>query len=212
MKKIVELYSEAYRKHGRSPASLLIPKGRQYERFKALTAPMHGEGFSVLDFGCGFGDLKSYLDARFRNVRYTGADITPQFIEECRKIHGAETDFRVIDQYTNICDQFDYVVISGAFNTLYTETREQHWEMVKSILRHLFSCTRKTFAFDFMIDDVDFTSPGAYHQNPIEVYSFAVRELSKRLTLDRSYMPFEFAIIVHRDATIQRPDNVYRTS
>jgi cyclopropane fatty-acyl-phospholipid synthase-like methyltransferase len=210
LKKVIETYSEAYRKHGRSLASLLLPKGRQNERFSVLTSAMQGSSFSVLDFGCGFGDLKVFLDRNFREVRYTGVDVMPDFIKECRDIHGPQTDFRLIEGYRDIAHTFDYVVVSGVFNTLYHDTREQHWAAVQDIMRHLFAHTRRAFAFDFMTDQVDFTAPGAFHQNPMEAYRFAHGELSRRVKLDQSYLPYEFAFIVHKDADIQRPDNVYR--
>lgn len=209
MEKAIKIYSDAYRQHGRSPASLLIPKGRQHERFTALCAPMAGDGFSVLDYGCGFGDLKPFLDARFAGVRYTGCDINPDFIRECRESHGAGADFRLVQSHTDVTDEFDYVIVSGIFNTLYHDSREEHWATVQEMLRHLFSRARRCFSFDFMTDRVDFIAPGAYHQDPIEAYRFVERELSRRLTLNQSYMPYEFAMVVYRDAVMKRPDNIY---
>jgi cyclopropane fatty-acyl-phospholipid synthase-like methyltransferase len=212
MKRTLELYREAYRQHGRSPASLLIPKGRQALRFSSLTRSMAGAGFSVLDFGCGFGDLKTYLDARFRDVRYSGVDVMPEFIEECRKTYGAQAGFRHITSHTDVRDEYDYVVISGVFNTLFHEARQAHSREVRAILRHLFSRTRRLLAFDFMTDQADYQLPGAYHENPADIYAFVRQELSPRLLLDQSYMPYEFSVAVYRDAQIRRPDNVYAGS
>jgi SAM-dependent methyltransferase len=209
LKNPAQIYAEAYRTHGRSPASLLIPKGRQKDRFTALTAPFRDEAFSVLDYGCGFGDLKFFLDERFHGVRYTGVDVTPEFITECKRIHGEETDFRLISDHRELRDDFDYVVMSGVFNVLCHDTDEEHWSSVQGVLRYLFLRTRRLLAVDFMTNQVDFVRSGAYHQDPIEAYRFVRRELSKRVTLDQSYMPYEFALLVYKNDTIQRPQNVY---
>ena len=75
MKRTLDLYREAFTRHGRSPASLLIPKGRQAERFASLTGAMRDGGFSVLDYGCGFGDLKTFLESRFKGEPHTEVDI-----------------------------------------------------------------------------------------------------------------------------------------
>ena len=59
-KKMKDVYDLQFEEHGYSPASLGCAKGRQDLRFKALSAFLE-EG-SVLDFGCGFGDLAGFLD------------------------------------------------------------------------------------------------------------------------------------------------------
>jgi SAM-dependent methyltransferase len=208
--RVADVYGKAFRQHGRSVGSLLIPKGRQNERFAIHASAMHGRGFSVLDFGCGFGDLKTFLDGRFEGVSYTGVDLMADFIQECQIIHGAGADFRQISSVTDIVQQFDYVIVCGTFNTLYADTREKHWEGVRAILRHLFALTRRVLSFDFMTDAVDYQAAGAFHLSPLEAYRFASQELSPRAVLNQSYMPYEYAVATYKDATILRPENLYR--
>lgn len=204
------LYRAAYTRHGKSPAALLIPKGRQRERFTALAAPIPSTGFSVLDFGCGFGDLFAFLEGRCSGFRYLGVDIVPEFVEECRRNHPARAEFRLIDGYAELMDEVDFVLASGTFNTLYAETAEAHWVLVQQILVHLFRLCRRALCVDFMTNRVDFEQPRAYHQDPVTLFEFAFANLSRRLVLDQSYLPYEFALIAYKDAGIVRPENVYR--
>lgn len=208
MNNVRSQYQQAYEQHGHSLSALFIPKGRQQERFDSLCRMIPEPGFSLLDFGCGFGDLAPYLLQRFGSCDYTGADLVPEFIDECRRQHPAQR-FELIGDYQDLTEPVDYVVAAGPFNLLYTDSKETHWELLQQILKHLFSLSRKALAVNFMSDQVDFEQPGAYHQNPAALYAFASQQLSQRLLLDQSYMPYEFSLIVYRDQEILRPDNVY---
>jgi hypothetical protein len=48
MKHIKDIYKEAFEKHGNSPASVLWPKGRQDDRFNALTREINQSNRSRL--------------------------------------------------------------------------------------------------------------------------------------------------------------------
>ena len=210
MEHIKKLYREALEKHGDSHRSVLLPKGRQKERFFALTRHIKGgDGFSIMDFGCGLAHLKNYLDARFSDYRYIGVDMLPEFIAaNQRKFPDGE--FCRIDSYRDIAGSYDYVVASGTFNILYDQDPEVHQEMVFAMLSHLFERTQVYLAVDFMTDDVDYVQEGAYHQSVSALYEFVYRNLSKRIVLDQSYMPYEYTLTVHKDQTVLKPDLVYQ--
>lgn len=206
---IIELYREAFRKHGNSAEAVLCPKGRQWLRFSALTSQIINKSFSILDYGCGLGQLKAYLDTRFSNYRYTGADLVPEFVEECRK-NFPEGEFLEIASARDIKDQYDHIVLSGVFNLLYFDIEEEHLQHVHSVLEHLFQHTRISLSFDFMTDQVDFKAKGAFHINEPDLLRFVQSTLSKRYCVNHSYMPYEFSVIVYKDQHILRPDNVFR--
>ena len=58
--KMIKTYKNQFKEHGNNPASLGCPKGRQELRFKALSKFLKKDS-SLLDFGCGFGDLLLFL-------------------------------------------------------------------------------------------------------------------------------------------------------
>jgi cyclopropane fatty-acyl-phospholipid synthase-like methyltransferase len=197
IQEVAEQYRAAFAEHGRSVNSIFIPKGRQKERFDALTRHIDEDGFSILDFGCGLGDLLPYLAGRFGSFEYVGADIVDGFVKSNRAMHPDGT-FQHIHDFTDVQQAFDFVAISGTFNIDYFGDEEAHSAYVKDALRHLFARTRKALSVDFMHTEVDFRSPGSYHQDVIEIYEFARAELGKRIVIDQSYLPYEFAITVLR--------------
>jgi trans-aconitate methyltransferase len=209
MDNIIKTYKDAFSEHGDSPASVLFPKGRQNDRFFALTKNIiPKENFSLLDFGCGLAHLKTYLDRNFTDISYTGADLVDDFITDNKK-RFPESSFYKIKSYTEITDNYDYIVASGTFSILYSENPEEHKKLLFEILEHLFSKSNNFLAVNFMTDNVDFIQENAYHQNVTELYNFIQSKLSKRLIIDQSYMPYEFTATIYKNQTILRPENIY---
>ncbi|HKC68115.1 MAG TPA: class I SAM-dependent methyltransferase [Bacteroidia bacterium] len=210
MEHIKTLYQDAFNKNGDSPASVLWPKGRQSERFYALSKNINSiEPFSVLDFGCGLAHLKEYLNTNYSNAQYTGVDIVDDFLNHNRKKF-PNSDFIKPEEFYKSEKCYDYIFSSGAFNILYVTSKEEHKKIVFDILKKLFNKTTKYMSVNFMTDQVDFQQEGAYHQNVSELFEFCSINLTKRLQIDQSYMPFEYTITLWKDQTILKPENTYR--
>lgn len=193
---VAELYRQAFAEHGRSVNAIFIPKGRQQERFEAITRHFE-DGFSILDFGCGLGDLRTYLATRFNRFDYTGADIMEGFVESNCETH-PQGSFIHIRDFADIETAFDHVVICGTFNIDYFGDEIRHARYVKDALAHLWNKTKRSLSVDFMHTEVDFRAPRAYHQDIAEIEKFAHAEFGERVIIDRSYLPYEFALTVLR--------------
>ena len=206
---ILETYRRSFAEHGDSPAGVQWPRGRQSLRFDALTRHFQRDQFSVLDYGCGLGHLKDYLDQRFCNYEYCGADLVPEFVTAvCTKYPTAKV--QLINSYREILDSVDHIVISGTFNIIEGTDRTAYVEGIKATLVHLFSHARQSLAVNFMTDRVDFMQPQALHMNVEAMMDFIRRQLSPRLMVDESYMPYEFTIVALKGSEVVRPDNIYR--
>lgn len=206
---IVNLYQEAFALHGDTPSAVLWPRGRQVLRFAALTRHITRDNFSILDYGCGLAHLKSYLDERFINYEYNGADLVPEFVNTVAAKY-PEAKVKLVRSYKDVISPVDHVVISGTFNIIEGTDRAMYEEQVYSALKHLFSLSRLSLSVNFMTDRVDFMQPQALHMNVERFIDFTRRHLSPRLMLDESYMPYEFTLVTLKDAEIVRPDNIYR--
>lgn len=209
MDHIIDQYKRSFAQHGNSPSAVFWPKGRQDERFNALTRYIKKENFSILDFGCGLAHLRIFLEKKYPSqFTYTGADIVEDFITENKK-NFQKDRFKLMNSVSDITDKYDYIVSSGAFNMLYVDNIVEHKRIVFDILAQLFSRTNIYLSVNFMTDAVDFIQPGAYHQNVMELYDFVFNKVTKRITIDQSYMPYEFTITLFKDQTILRPENIY---
>jgi len=206
---IKEMYEDSFSKHGDSPAGVLWPKGRQDIRFRALTKCIDKKSeFTVLDYGCGLAHMKEYLNNYFLNVSYTGADMLKKFLDISKSKY-PESNFYHVQMPDELDQSYDYVLSSGTFNILYTSDQKKNRDFIFKILEQLYRKTNIYLSVNFMTDNVDFKEEKTYHQNVTEIYDFFVENLSRRLILDQSYMPYEFTLTAWKDQNIARPEHVY---
>src|SRR4030042_1546772 len=93
-RKVLDFYAQRWQEYGYDTRSLGIGSRESQEvRFDVLTQIGDLANASVLDVGCGFGDLHSYLEKRGIPVRYTGLALQPAFIEEARRRHPGDEFF-----------------------------------------------------------------------------------------------------------------------
>jgi len=203
MDHVIKIYKEAFAEYGDSEKSVLWPKGKQKERFEALCQNIHKNDFSILDFGCGTAELYNYLNKKFDLFEYTGVDIVEDFIFFSKEKYALpNAEFSKIDDVTDVKDNYDFIVASGTFNTLFVDSYGEHFKILQHTLFHLFNKTNRYLAINLLNKDVDFIQKGSYHQDVMELYYYAVKNLSKRVVIDQSYMPYEFTIIIYKDQTI----------
>jgi SAM-dependent methyltransferase len=202
---VSHFFNENLRLYGYDPRSLGWIPGTQEARFRVLTAIGDLEGCSVLDVGCGFGDLYEYLCRNGVNVDYTGIDLCPDILEIARQRH-PDASFVAADfEEAKIEGCFDWAFESGVFN--YKISGHEPW--VRNMVRKMFRVVRKGIAIDFLNRRGGMLSAGLYHPDPADIYAMCCR-LSRRVTLRCDYKPTEFCVYLYRD-TKESPRNVYRS-
>lgn len=87
-------------------------------RFKQLVGNIDLNGKTILDVGCGTGNLLEYISRQFKNFNYTGIDVLPHMIQraEEKKLNGRFVcmDLFKGSPYDN--KTFDVIFSSGIFN------------------------------------------------------------------------------------------------
>lgn len=196
-----ERYSRRLKEFGYSPETLGWGKnGRQEVRFAVLAdMAIKNPSSSVLDVGCGFGDLYAFMKKKGWNAQYTGIDIVPGLLEVGRSVHD-NIDLRNADiSLVNDLQVYDYVIASGIFNAkLKGSDNKIH---MSNTIKAMFDHARVAVCIDFMSTYVDFEKEGSWHTDPIWAFELA-RSLSRRIILRYDYMPFEFALFIFKDDSI----------
>lgn len=205
----LERYDERLARYGYDPRTLGWGGGidRQHLRFRSL---LEIQNYcdkpigSILDVGCGFGDLYGYLtggmkqDPTFplaQQPAYLGVDINPTLLEKAREVYPeinvSQRD--ILDQPLE--NQYDVVVASGIFNARLLG--EEQYRYIEAMLVTMFSSSRLGISIDFMTTDVDWQAPGAFHANPTVIWGIA-RKISPRVVLRQDYLPYEFCVNILR--------------
>ena len=205
----VQKYRMGYLEHGYSPKTLGWDKGRQDIRFEVLLSFFEVRGKSILDIGCGFGDLNRVL-ARGNgdSYQYLGIDLVRELIEEGRRRYaGGNITYLNADflEY-QFCESFDIVVASGIFNHKFDSGGNDLF--VERVLKKAWTLCTEGIAFDFLSDKVDYRYDHTYHNNPERILGLAYG-LSRNVCVRNDYMPFEFCLYVGKDDTFDRTDAVF---
>ncbi len=189
-------YQETLQKHGESPQALQWADYRAAAiRYRALVQDLALEGKSVLDAGCGMGDLLPYLYAHAASFDYLGIDITPSFIAIARKRYAGHS-FEVGNPFDGSIagNSFDVVISCGVLNANTGGWLAERKRMIAA----LFNIARETLVFNMAggTDMVESTRKVAY-ADAAQLEAFC-KTLSPDVTLRTGYHPKDFTIVIKR--------------
>lgn len=195
-------YTDLFRHHGTSCRALSFASAAtQRARFEALLPVLPGDRgtpFSLLDVGCGFGDLYGHLrEAGFTQVAYTGIDIMPEFIAHAsaRFPDAAFVAGDFLTTSAGAAARYDYVLSSGALN-LINERYRDHYDFVFAMIEQMYQVSSCGVAFNLL------SAAGKRHfaHDPRFFYCDATRVLAHcqrkapATELDHNYLSYDFAI------------------
>ena len=158
-------------------------------------------GKSLLDVGCGLGDLLSFLQERGIDVDYTGVDLSEKMLDAARRLHG-DAQFVCTDVFAGQAPppgQFDVVFCSGALNLNLGNNREFLPQAIEALLRP----AREHAVFNLLHVRARTPDERYFYHDPEEVLPI-VRSLGCRARLIDDYLYNDFTVICEKPA---RADN-----
>ncbi|MDA8168331.1 MAG: class I SAM-dependent methyltransferase [Nitrospiraceae bacterium] len=171
---LISHYSKLMGTLGETPAALGWTKAGQIERYNAVLR-MKGlsDGSSVLDFGCGMGDLYPFLGERFPRLDFTGLDINPKLVSIAQRRYQTDGNACRFGVFDSGKDQFarsyDFSVICGVFN----QRLEHAVESAKNAVRKVWDVTKKALFFDALSDSAPAKDFTLQYYNLSEMRDFA---------------------------------------
>lgn len=196
-------YQDLFRKHGNKSESVQYSdKESHYKRFEILSQ-IDPQLNSVVDVGCGLAHFFDYLKTKGFIGQYLGLDYVNEFIESCKRKYdtGENCTFNQFDIIKNdIPKNFDYVMLSGVFNNKFVNNKE----FMEISIHKMYEACNKGVAFNAMSTYVDYQDKELYYSNPIEIFDFCKKYISKKVTLRHDYLvkensiPFEYCIYLYK--------------
>jgi SAM-dependent methyltransferase len=202
-------YQNLLTQHGDSPLSVQhISTDSQFKRFEILNA-IDKNAHSIIDIGCGLGDMYKYLMNNQYKGRYLGLDFLADFIDLANNKYAhhknQDVGFQVCDlNQDDIPKGYDYILLSGVFNN----KMENNEEFMLTTLKKMFASANKGIAFNAMSTYVDYQDDELYYSDPLVIFDFCKRNLSHAVTLKHDYLvktdsiPYEYTIYVYKQASI----------
>jgi SAM-dependent methyltransferase len=169
----------------------------QQKRFDVLTSIAPLAGCTILDAGCGFGDLWAYLlSTKYDRlpVKYWGFDCLPRFIGKARQRW--KSDPRVSigagDLYQSPLPRADYVFASGSLSY---QSRTPDWPYVA--IRRLYAACDKGFAFNLLKEAEGSCDRYLCTYSPNAITTFC-RRIARKVICHQDYSPEDFTIYMYR--------------
>jgi SAM-dependent methyltransferase len=191
----VDLYTNLYKEHGISPASLNWgSRDSQCRRFEVLSSIGDLEGASILDIGCGLGDFYAWLKDKKLSVDYTGMDITPCMIDAA-KDRFPEVDFQVKDIFSIDGEKiYDYVFASGIFYLV----RKDPEIFMRRVVKKMFLLSKVAVGFNSLSAWAGSRDDGEFYADPSRTLT-TFGEITPYVCLRHDYHPGDFSMFLYRN-------------
>jgi trans-aconitate methyltransferase len=164
----------------------------QVIRFDALADMADLNGHSLLDAGCGHGDLRSYLHRLYPDIIYYGMEQIPELIDEAtRRYQDWEaTVFIRGDFMINAMPVADYVMASGSLNYYNADP-----DFIFKAITRLYEHCRKGLAFNLLSHIIPNGLLAAYNPDVIMEYC---RQLCPQVVVKNDYSNEDFTVFMYR--------------
>jgi SAM-dependent methyltransferase len=193
-------YTDKVKRHGATPQGVDWNSAEsQHLRFAQLSGLLPPSGFSVCDYGCGYGSYYDHLAADRRDFRYIGVDVSAEMIRQARTLHAGA------DNATFECAQApaqaDHVVASGIFNVRQQVGDAEWLDYILGCIDTMAAASRKGFAFNCLTSysDRDRMREDLYYADPKRLFDHCMR-ISRHVTLLHGYGLYEFTILVRKES------------
>lgn len=195
---IVEHYESCLRKHGDNHLGVDWPIAEDaLLRYKIMLDIIpNGENCSLLDFGCGTAHLYSFIQKNgYRNISYTGLDLSNDFISICRQKYPYE-NFLCGDilETPDLIDNFDFIILNGVFTEKRELSFDEMFEYFKKLIKILFEKTNIGIAFNVMIKHVDWERDDLFHLPFDSLAMFLKQEVSCNYIIRNDYGLYEYSV------------------
>ncbi len=163
--------------------------GSEYSQEKRFSVLLDVIGFkeddSVLDVGCGYGDLCKYIQ------NYTGIDLRASAIDKAKNKYPGR-DFKNCEIYS-IDEKYDWVFASGIFCFDY------EWEKnTNDCIKKMHEISKKGLAFNFLSDLSEGNREIGMKYTKIEEALPIVSSLCKNFTFRHDYLKNDFTVYMYK--------------
>jgi hypothetical protein len=196
---VVQRYQRRIAEHGPTFASLNSgSEEKQAIRQWVHASALRGERPSILEIGCGLGDFCRYLIGQKCDCTYSGYDMVPEYIAECRRSY-PQSKFEVRNIFLDGIDgSYDTVVMSQVLNNRYQKS--DNMRVMQRALDLAFQHTRVSVSVDMLSTYVDFRNPDLFYYSPEDIFRMA-KAIAPRVLIRHDYRAFEFCVqLFHPEA------------
>ena len=183
-------------------ASHFLSQDSQWGVYHALMSRLPINNVTLLDVGCGQGDLIPFIYQNKKKVtQYHGIDVSAKMVDFAVKKYGPEmfTHGNFLDPERSF--EYDVVVAAGPYNYRVHENYHQQFDYLRSAVTKMYKSCRRACAFTLLSSHgyeiaKDWNELVCYE--PWEVMEFCM-QLTTAVVVDHASIPAEFTVSLFRD-------------
>lgn len=170
-----------------------LDKTSQSTRFFMLADIGDLNGRSVLDVGCGYGDLRGFLGTQYPFLHYKGIDQSESFLAIAAERYDLpNTTFLLGDFVNGDLPPADYVLVSGSLNY-----RSSDPDFIYKMITKLFNTCQIAFGFNLLSKIND--PSGLLVAYDIDKIMNHCLTLSNNVVLQDQYCDGDFTVWMYRN-------------
>jgi len=164
----------------------------QLARFAMLAGIGDMNDCLVIDAGCGYGDLRGYLEDKYPRLKYVGIDQSEAFLVIAAERYAElpATEFYLGDFCNTQLPPADYVLASGSLNYHSNEP-----DFIYQTISRLFTASRIAFGFN-LLSKID--SGGILVAHNADEITRYCRTLSANVVLHDNYFDGDFTVWMYK--------------
>jgi cyclopropane fatty-acyl-phospholipid synthase-like methyltransferase len=199
-KNTLDYYTKTFSEHGDSARGVDWKDGpSQALRFELIVNFMEpADGLSILDVGCGSGAFYQFVTEKYPQltVHYTGIDWVEDMIDTARQKYPGDNAHFFVSDLKSVETEFDYVIGSGIFNVKQSINEQQWREHILQTLKQMYQRSRRAVVFNVLTKYVDWTVEKLHYSDPMSLFDYCVKELSRHVCIDHSSQLYEYTMAV----------------
>lgn len=199
LEKVAKFYNDRFAIEGHSVKSVgWKDQASQFLRFDMLFRDYDASGKTILDVGCGLGDLYTFLSQKYGDTfHYIGIDISESLIQSAKEKHRAQNcEFFHSDISSFVRQQrrsIDYAVESGMLSFKIDDNEAY----AKAVMTEMFMIANDGASLNFLSDQVDYQLDKNFHYDACKVLAW-VKGMTRNFNLYQDYPLWEFTVSLRK--------------
>lgn len=153
---------------------------------------------TILDVGCGQGDLLSFLKRNTCKAKYTGIDVSSKMVSICKTKY-PDSEFNQTSYLDFESQNFDVILSVGTFNLRVSDKEEEQIEYLLSNIKKMYNQCNKVCSFTLMSKhgnrDVE---KELFCYEPSKIMDYCL-SLTSSVLIDHSSIPIDFIVTLYKE-------------
>ena len=165
-------------------------KNRYKVLLKLLKFKYNKKSFSLLDVGCGYGELVKYLPKNLK-YKYTGIDIVEEMINSAKQNHENQNCKFYLKDILRISQKYDFIICNGIFTLKNNVSEKKMQEFVIKCINIFNKFSKIGFSFNLMSEDVDYKSKILFYPKKSTIIKVLENKKISEINVDNKSVKYE---------------------